>query len=112
MDVVVDVVAGPQFPDYLQVLKSGGRYTASGAIGGPMVELDIRTLYLKDLSFFGCTVLEPVVFPNLVSLIEQGKIKPLVATSYPLRDIRRAQQAFVEKKHVGKLVLSITESEK
>jgi hypothetical protein len=36
------------------------------AIGEPLVELDVRTLYLKDLSVLGCTVFEPHVFSNLV----------------------------------------------
>ena len=36
----------------LEVLKRGGRYVTAGAIAGPIVELDVRTLYLKDLSFF------------------------------------------------------------
>ena len=107
VDVVVDLVAGPQFPEYLEVLKRGGRYAVSGAIAGPIVELDVRTLYLKDLSFFGCTSLEPEVFPNLVSYIQDGKIKPLVAKSYPLRDIQQAQKDFAAKKHVGKLVLDV-----
>ena len=67
VDVVIDLVAGPKWPQYLDVLRPGGRYAVAGAIGGPLVELDVRTLYLKDLSLFGCTVLEPEVFNNLIS---------------------------------------------
>ncbi len=105
--VVVDLVAGPQWPELLRILKPKGRYAVSGAIGGPMVELDVRTLYLKDLSFFGCTVLEPQVFKNLVDCIEQEKIKPIVALSYPLKEINTAQAQFQEKGHVGKIVLEV-----
>ncbi len=108
VDVVVDLVAGSRWAEYLSMLRPGGRYGVSGAIGGPIVELDVRTLYLKDLSFFGCTVLEPEVFPNLVRLIEDGRIRPLVAATYPLRDIAKAQAAFLEKKHVGKIVLTVS----
>lgn len=79
----------------------------SGAIGGAMVDLDVRTLYLKDLSFFGCTVLAPQVFSNLIKRIEEGKIKPLVAQTFALNEIDQAQQAFVQKKHVGKIVLTV-----
>lgn len=49
--VVIDLVAGAKWPEFLEVLKPHGRYAVSGAIGGAMVELDVRTLYLKDLSF-------------------------------------------------------------
>ena len=79
----------------------------SGAIAGAFVDLDLRTLYLKDLSFFGCTILEPQVFENLVARIENNQIKPLVAATYPLSDIAKAQQAFSEKSHVGKIVLDV-----
>lgn len=107
IDVVIDLVAGDQWPQFLEVLRPKGRYAVSGAIGGAMVELDVRTLYLKDLSFFGCTVLEPEVFGNLVHHIEQGNIKPLVAQTFPLEDINQAQSAFQEKGHVGKMVLTV-----
>jgi NADPH:quinone reductase-like Zn-dependent oxidoreductase len=107
IDVVVDLVAGPQWPALLDVLRPGGRYAVAGAIGGPLVELDVRTLYLKDLSLFGCTVLEPEVFPNLIGHIESGRISPLVAGTFPLDQIADAQTAFMSKKHIGKIILTI-----
>ncbi len=107
IDVVVDLVAGPSWPQLLDVLRSGGRYAVAGAIGGAMVELDVRTLYLKDLSFFGCTVLEPDVFGNLVGRIERSEIKPLVAEEFALEDINAAQTAFGEKGYTGKIVLKV-----
>ena len=105
IDVVVDLVAGPQWQSFLSVLKPRGRYAVAGAIAGPIVELDVRTLYLKDLSFFGCTRLEPQVFNNLVCYIENNEIKPVLANTYPLREIVQAQKDFLEKSHTGKLVL-------
>lgn len=103
--VVIDLVAGPQWPELPEVLKPGGRYATAGAIAGPMVELDVRTLYLKDLTFFGCTVLEPEVFTNLVGYIERGEIRPALAGTYPLAEIARAQEDFLAKTQTGKLVL-------
>ncbi|AKH99617.1 Zn-dependent oxidoreductase, NADPH:quinone reductase [Hoeflea sp. IMCC20628] len=107
VDVVADLVAGPKFPALLDLLCPGGRYAVAGAIGGAIVELDVRTLYLKVLSFFGCTVLEAQVFGNLVGRIERKQIAPLVAETYPLRDIGAAQQAFGEKGYIGKIVLQV-----
>jgi len=105
VDVVVDLVAGDKWPSLLEVLKRGGRYATAGAIAGPMVELDVRTLYLKDLSLIGCTFQEEIVFKNLVSYIERGEIKPLVSKTYPLSEIGQAQTDFLAKKFTGKLVL-------
>ena len=104
-DVVIDVAGGAGFPALLQVLKRGGRYGVAGAISGPIAELDLRTLYLKDLTLYGCTILEPEVFPDLVGYIERGEISPVVAATYPLSHIVEAQRAFLSKQHVGKIVL-------
>ena len=105
VDVVIDLVAGPSWPRLLDVLRRGGRYATAGAIAGPLVELDVRTLYLKDLTLFGCTFQEHEVFENLVSYIERGEIRPVVAKTFPLSEIRRAQTEFLAKTFTGKLVL-------
>ena len=105
IDVVIDLVAGERWGDLLDVLKKGGRYAAAGAIAGPIVELDVRTLYLKDLVLIGCTFQDRKVFENLIGYIERNEITPLVSKTYPLKDIITAQKDFVSKKYVGKLVL-------
>ena len=105
IDVVIDLVAGAGWPQLLEVLKRGGRYATAGAIAGPIVELDVRTLYLKDLTLIGCTFQDDVVFENLVGYIERDEIRPLVAKTFALADIALAQQAFLDKKFTGKLVL-------
>ncbi len=104
-DVVLDVVGGAGFAGLLRALKPGGRYATAGAISGPLVELDLRTLYLKDLTLYGCTVLDPGVFPNLIGYIERGEIRAAVCATFPLTKIEAAQRLFMEKRHVGKIVL-------
>jgi NADPH:quinone reductase-like Zn-dependent oxidoreductase len=105
VDVVIDMVGGRQFPVLLDALTHGGRYAVAGAIAGPMVALDLRTLYLKDLRLIGCTLTEPEVFANLVRYIEAGEIRPLVARTHPMSAIATAQHEFLEKRHTGKIVL-------
>lgn len=105
IDVVIDLVAGAGWPALLDILTRGGRYATAGAIAGPMVELDVRTLYLKDLTFFGCTFQDEAIFKNLIGYIERGEIRPVVDQAYPLAEIARAQEVFLTKQHVGKLVL-------
>ena len=105
VDLVVDNVGGAHFGSMLKVLRRGGRYTSSGAIGGPIVSLDLRTMYLKDITLVGCTAWDEPVFPNLVGYIERGEIRPLVAATFPLERIADAQREFMLKQHVGKFVL-------
>jgi NADPH:quinone reductase-like Zn-dependent oxidoreductase len=105
VDVVIDNVAGAAFPSLLKLLRRGGRYASSGAIAGPLVELDMRDFYLKDLNLIGCTSWDEPVFPNLVGYIERGEIKPLLAKTFDLKDIALAQQEFLKKEHFGNFVL-------
>jgi len=105
VDIVIDLVGGPKWTQLLDILKPGGRYATSGAIAGPIVKLDLRTLYLKDLTLYGCTFQSKEVFRNIIKYIEENKIKPLVAKSYPLKEIKNAQLDFLSKKFTGKLVL-------
>ncbi len=103
--VVADVVGGDYWPRLIDILERGGRYTCSGAIAGPIVEFDLRTFYLRDLTFTGSTVLPPEVFENVVRYIEQGKLQPVLAATYPLSELREAQQAFIDKTHTGNIVV-------
>lgn len=110
VDAVVDVVGGEDWPDLLRVLRLGGRYAIAGAIAGPMAEIDLRTLYLKDLTLYGCTFQDDEVFTNLIAYVESGEIRPTVAKTYPLNEIHQAQEDFLTKAHMGKLVLIIPEA--
>lgn len=109
-DVVIDVVGGPSWPELLPVLRPGGRYAVAGAIAGPEVPLDLRTLYLNDITMFGCTVLGDGVFAGLVRRIERGDVRPLVAAVFPLEEIVAAQELFLTKGHTGKIVLNVAEN--
>lgn len=103
--VVADVVGGSYWHILIDILERGGRYTCSGAIAGPMVELDLRTFYLRDLTFTGSTVITPEVMPNLIRYIENGDINPALAATYPLEELREAQAAFIAKQHTGNIVV-------
>jgi len=105
VDVIIDNVAGPGFEPLLKLLRRGGRYASSGAIAGPMVSMDMRDFYLKDLLLIGCTAWDEPVFPNLIGYIERGEIVPLVAKTFALEDIVSAQQEFLQKAHFGNFVL-------
>jgi NADPH:quinone reductase-like Zn-dependent oxidoreductase len=106
VDVVVDNVAGAGFGAMLEVLRRGGTYVSSGAIAGPLVALDMRVFYLKDLRLVGCTGWDAPVFPDLIGYIARGEIRPLLARTFPLQSIAEAQKEFLRKAHVGNFVLT------
>ena len=65
----------------------------------------MRDMYLKDLTLIGSTAWGEQIFPNIISYIERGEIRPLLAKVFPLEKIAEAQQEFLKKAHVGKFVL-------
>lgn len=105
IDVVADLVGGPAFNDLLRILRPEGRYTTAGAIAGPVVQLDLRTMYLKQLQLHGSSQGTRADFRRIVRYIEEKKIKPLVGGVYRLSDFHNAQTDFMAKDFVGKLVV-------
>ncbi len=105
IDVIADVVAGPLFPVLLRVLRKQGRYVTAGAIAGPLVQLDLRTVYLKHLEIIGSTLGTRKEFADLMRYIERGALKPLLAKTYALENIKQAQVDFKSKQFFGKLVV-------
>ena len=69
------MVGGSSWPQLLDILRPGGKYITSGAIAGPIVDLDLRSLYLKDLTLFGSTVNDPYVFENVIRCVDCGNLK-------------------------------------
>ena len=106
VDVALDVVGGTMFMPLINALRQGGRYSSSGAIAGPSVDFDLRQLIYKDLQLTGATIVPPGTMARLVRLIENGKIKPMLAMSFPLRELAEAQQAFMAKQHTGNIVVT------
>ncbi len=105
VDVVADLVAGHMFNDLLRILRPEGRYSTAGAIGGPVVDLDLRTMYLKQLELHGSSQGTRTAFRRLVDYIQDGRIRPLLDRTYRLSDFHRAQENFMSKQYIGKLVV-------
>ncbi len=105
IDVVADLVGGAVFNDLLRILRPEGRYTTAGAIGGPVVQLDLRTMYLKQLQLHGSSQGTRADFRRVVRYIEEKKVRPVVGGVYKLSDFHRAQTDFMAKDFVGKLVV-------
>jgi alcohol dehydrogenase len=108
-DKVIDVVGGEQVGERIAALRAGGHYAVAGAIAGPIVSVDLRTLYLRDITLHGCTHQSREVFAGLVDLINDGRARPRVSKTFPLQEIAAAQVEFQSKRHAGKIVLMMPE---
>ncbi len=103
--VIADVVGGPGLGELLPLLRDDGRWVIAGAIGGPVVSLDLRRLYLHSLRLIGSSMHTREDFAALVDLARRGAVRPPIAARYPLTEIRAAQERFATSDHVGKIVL-------
>lgn len=110
LDAALDLVGGGGWARLIGALRPFGRLAVAGAVAGPVVPLDLRDLYLKDLTLLGCTQQSAETFPRLIEMIEGGTLRPNLAVTYPLREIGAAQAAFAAKDHVGKIALSVAGS--
>lgn len=106
IDVIADVVGGQQAAALLDSLKFGGRFVIAGAIAGPEAKIDWRKVYLKHLTLLGSTMGTPQEAQDLAGYIETGAIKPVLHARYALKELIRAQEAFLEKRFLGKLVIT------
>lgn len=106
VDVVFDLVGGEGWPGLIALVRRGGSYVVAGAVAGAQVSLDLRTIYLADLTIRGVAVAPVGLFADLVDLIRRGEIAPLVSETYPFDQVVAAQGAFLARRHTGKIVLA------
>lgn len=107
IDAVADVVGGDHTLALLRILRRAGRYVTAGAIAGPLAPVDLRDLIYKDLTMIGVANPEAESFGNLVDYLNKGQLKPLVDTSFPLNQLREAQEYFMQKSHIGNVSIEI-----
>lgn len=105
LDVVADVVGGGLVATVMPHVRAGGRWVVAGAVAGPIIELDLRRLYLRSISLLGSTMHTPEQFGVLVAAANAARFEPVVAGTFPLDEVRAAHEAFERREHVGKLVL-------
>jgi len=109
IDVFADLVGGTSFESILPLVHpEGGRYVTAGAIAGPVVQLDLRILYLNHLELIGSTIGTGQEFLDVLALVASGKIRPLVSRTFPLSELRAAQNAFLDKDFIGKIVIDVS----
>ena len=107
-DAVIDVVAGAGVGEGLGLLRGGGRWVVAGALDGWAVNLDVRRLYLANLSLVGSTMHTPRIFDHLVRIARSGEVRPVIAATFDLAELANAQSQLAQRRHVGKLVVRVT----
>jgi NADPH:quinone reductase-like Zn-dependent oxidoreductase len=107
LDAVVDVAGGPGIEQLMPLLRDDGRWVIAGAVAGPIVSFDLRRLYLHNLRLIGSSMHTREHFAKLVRVARTGSIRPRIAGRHTLANIHQAQQQFLERQHVGKIVITL-----
>ncbi len=105
VDVVVEHVGPAVFGQCVKALSRGGRLVTCGATTGPRAELDIQLMYAKHLTLYGSFMGSRGEMLELLPLVENGTLKPVVDKVFPLAEAAAAQQRMEQSDHFGKIVL-------
>jgi NADPH2:quinone reductase len=113
-DVVLDPVGGEVFAWSLKALAPLGTLIAIGYAGGLWAALDPALVVGRNVSVAGfylgrlMTLAPEIVHEaarELVGLWEEGAVRPVVGSEFPLAEAAAAHALIEERRHVGKVVL-------
>lgn len=107
VDVVVENVGEATWEASLRVLARNGRLVTCGATTGSHVKIDIRRLFWYQWDIMGSTMGSHEEYREIIRLLAQGHLRPLVDSVYPLENAVAAFRRFEEATHMGKMVVEI-----
>lgn len=118
VDVVLDMVGGDYIARNIKSLRSGGRLISIACLNGAQVEFNMAGLLMKRLKWIGCTlrsrsVAEKTSYIRQIKhtiwpLIEDGEIKPVIDSVFPLSQAAQAQEKMENSLHIGKILLQVS----
>ena len=116
-DVILDVVGAKYLKQNVDALADYGRLIVIGLQGGTKGELDLGKLLGKRAAIVGTalrprpteekTVIMNAVRESVWPLVSDGRIRVLVAKTFPLDQVRAAHEYFDSGEHMGKVLLVI-----
>jgi NADPH2:quinone reductase len=117
IDVVLDMVGGDYVPRNLDLLRDRGRHVSIAFLRGPMTRLSILPIMMKRLVLTGSTlrprsrtekeVIAHALRDEVWPMLADGRIKPIIDSTFPLAEASRAHERMETSKHIGKIVLEI-----
>ncbi len=107
VDVVVDHVGAKFFEDAYNSLKRGGRYGLCGVTSGYVANLQLGTLFTKQLQVFGVFMGSRADMSQVTQMLNEGRIQPVIHRTFPLEQASAAHEVMEERNFFGKLVLQV-----
>ncbi len=117
VNVILDMIGGDYFSRNLQCLAFDGRLVQIAIQNGPKTELNLLPLMLKRLTLTGSTLrarddsFKANIAQNLLKhvwpLLNTTRIKPVIDSTYKLKDATLAHQRMESSQHIGKIILEV-----
>lgn len=117
VNVAIDCVGGVGMGKCLPFVAHGARWIIIAALAGNITELDLKSVYVKNIRIIGSTLrsrhpkMKAKILASLVKevwpLVSEGKIKPKIWKTYPIERVEDAQAAMYANENVGKIVLTV-----
>lgn len=106
-DIVIEHVGPAVWTDCMACLAKAGRLVTCGATTGPKVEIDLRFLFMRQLSVHGSYLGSRHELNRILQHVEEGKLRPVVDQVFPLEEARAAHQRMLDREQFGKIVLRV-----
>ncbi|MGC2607526.1 MAG: zinc-binding dehydrogenase, partial [Silvibacterium sp.] len=112
-DIVIDGIGGEVLSEALKALALGGSLTTLGYAASRKATIDVTNLIVPQASIRGLNMFRQPqatvadAWNVIVSLLQSGAIKPIVAKTFPLAEAADALRYLVEGRPFGRVVLTI-----
>lgn len=107
IDVVIDSVGKATFSTSIKLLRPGGRLITCGVTSGPFTNIDITNIFWKQLEIKGSTMANQKEFHQVMKLVFNGKLTPIIDKVFPLEKVKEAERYLSEGHQFGKVLLKI-----
>lgn len=118
VNVVVDCLGGKDVTECLPYVSYGCRWIIIATLAGDIAEINLRTLFMKNIRLIGSTLrsktpeVKAEILSNLVKdvwpLVAKGDVRPKIFKVYPITEVTDAHQLLRDGKSIGKVVLTIS----
>jgi NADPH:quinone reductase-like Zn-dependent oxidoreductase len=107
VDVVFEHIGGETFERSMRALARGGRLVTCGATAGGEATINLRLVFFKLLSILGSTMGSLAELHEIVKLVEQGRLHPVIDRVLPLADFAEGHRLLEAREVFGKIVFEV-----
>ncbi|HWL18583.1 MAG TPA: NAD(P)H-quinone oxidoreductase [Bradyrhizobium sp.] len=116
-DVILDMVGGDYIERNYDAAAVDGRIVQIAFLGGPKAQVNFAKLMVKRLHHTGSTLrprsnadkaaMVAAIEAKVMPLLGEGRVKPLMDSTFPLEEAANAHRRMETSEHIGKIVLAV-----